>query len=93
MIDVIFGAAPLIWCSRNSLQSNAKLIVGLSVAIVVFNIVRLTFSDYLVSSGVNWSIGHNAVSGVSYFLIWLAIREIRDRQDYQMADAIDALVG
>lgn len=81
MIDVICGAIPLLWCSRRSIRSNIQLISAMAIAITTFNVARLTMSDYLVWAGVSWPIGHNAVSGVCYFVIWLVLQEIRSHHD------------
>jgi hypothetical protein len=72
-VDVWFGAIPLLWNLRWSVAANFGFFAWFAVALFVFNVFRLSLSDVLFSVGLNWDVAHNAVSGITYFAVWVWI--------------------
>jgi hypothetical protein len=70
-IDVFFGAAVLLWNRERRLIENVLALTGFGSCLFVFNLVRLTLGFFLYAHGVSWTLGHEAASGVAYFLVWL----------------------
>ena len=68
--DVWCGALAFLWIVRRSVIQNLLSIGLFTAGLFAFNIVRLSFSDFLCAHGASWNLGHNVVSGISYFLIW-----------------------
>jgi hypothetical protein len=72
-VDVWFGSIPLLWNLRRSVAANLGFFARLALAMFVFNVLRLSLSDVLFSTGLNWDLAHNVVSGIAYFAIWVWI--------------------
>jgi len=78
-IDVFFGATMLLWSRERRLSGNVLTIAGFGSCLFVFNIVRLALGFFLYGHGVSWTLGHEAASGVAYFLVWLwLMRQLND---------------
>jgi hypothetical protein len=75
--DVWCGAIPLLWNLRRSVVRNVSYVVAIGAAMIVFNVVRLSFSDVLFARGLSWDLAHNVVSGISYYLVWIWIWRTR----------------
>jgi hypothetical protein len=76
-VDVWFGCLPLLWDLRRRLTANLAFFATLAVALFAFNVVRLSFSDVLFAVGIPWDLAHNAVSGIAYFVVWVAVWRLR----------------
>ncbi|HWR34451.1 MAG TPA: hypothetical protein VN622_01105 [Clostridia bacterium] len=76
--DVWCGAVPLLWSLRRSIIRNLLYILVFGLALLFFNVARLSFSDLLFAFGIPWDLAHNVVSGVCYFVIWTWIWRHRD---------------
>lgn len=72
--DVWCAALPLIWNVRTRVSENLLLLALFTPALLAFNIFRLSISDALVAAGLSWNVGHNVISGLSYFVIWEFVR-------------------
>jgi hypothetical protein len=84
--DVWCGAIPFLWDLRQTMSRNLLRLAAFTPALFAFNVLRLTLSDVLCAHGFSWNIGHNVVSGVSYFLIWSWLRRSsRTLQPQQVA--------
>ena len=70
MADVFCGAIPLILDRKLGIRRNLILVAAFAVALVSFNVLRLSFSDVIFAWGLSWNWAHNVVSGVCYFIIW-----------------------
>ncbi|HWR16933.1 MAG TPA: hypothetical protein VN577_19045 [Terriglobales bacterium] len=68
--DAWCASIPLTWNQRATLRSNLLFLAGFTLVLFAVNIVRLSLSDVLVARGLSWNMGHNVVSGISYFLLW-----------------------
>jgi hypothetical protein len=78
-IDVLCGVIPLTWNRGRSAVSNLLTMAGFASGLFVFNILRLTLGFLLYGHGVPWAIGHEAMSGVAYFMVWLwLMRQLDD---------------
>jgi hypothetical protein len=70
-IDVCCGAIVLTWNRARSIAGNLLMVAEIASGLFVFNIIRLTIGFVLYGNGVPWLIGHEAMSGVAYFMVWL----------------------
>lgn len=70
-IDVCCGAIPIIWNRQRGVAGNFLSITEFASCLFAFNIVRLTLGFALYDHGVPWALGHEAMSGVAYFMVWL----------------------
>lgn len=70
-VDVCFGAVVLTWNRGRSLLGNLLMVAELASGLFVFNCIRLTIGFVLYGHGVPWLIGHEAMSGLAYFMVWL----------------------
>jgi hypothetical protein len=75
--DVWCGAIPLVWNLRRNIAANLLRIAIFSIVLLIFNVVRLSFSDILFAQGVPWWLAHEAVAGVAYFVVLAWIWETR----------------
>jgi len=71
--DVWCAAIPLIWNLRKSFTSNLSLLAWFTPVLFVFNIFRLSASDFFFSTGIPWMWAHEFVGGCAYFLVWVGI--------------------
>ena len=85
--DVWCGAIAFLWQLRRTILQNLVALAGFTFSLFVFNIVRLSFSDLLCARGASWNLGHNVISGISYFLIWTWLQ--RQRVNSQDSDICD----
>jgi len=70
-IDVFCGAIALSWNRERSIASNVLMVAELATGLFVFNAIRLTIGFVLFDHGAPWLIGHEAMSGVAYFMVWI----------------------
>jgi hypothetical protein len=78
-IDVCFGAIVLMWNRARSLSTNLLTMAAFAGCLFIFNVVRLALGFVLYSHRVPWTIAHEAMSGVAYFLVWLYLmRQLGD---------------
>ena len=55
---------------RNPARNLAHLAV-FSVALLAFNVLRLTASDIMYSWGLPWTWAHEVVGGAAWFAVWV----------------------
>lgn len=77
-VDVAFGAIPLLWRLRWSVQRNVIYLITFLVGLFAFNVVRLSISDLIFAAGVPWWLAHEVVAGAAYCAVWIWIWEHRD---------------
>jgi hypothetical protein len=75
--DVLCGALPLLWNLRKNVWQNLSRFVIFGAVLIAFNVFRLSVSDVLYAQGLSWDLAHNAISGVSYFLVWTYLWKTR----------------
>ena len=71
--DVWCASIPLLWARSRTLSQNLPFITLYTSGLFVFNVLRLSFSDVLYAAGVPWSIAHNFVGGIAWFVVWIWI--------------------
>ena len=77
-IDVWFGAIPLLWSLRRTVQQNLQFMFAFGVALFSFNVVRLSISDVFFNFGMPWWIAHDLLGAFAYFAVWCWIMKKRD---------------
>ena len=78
-VDVSAGAMVLLWERKRAPAANLAMMVGVAAALFVFNVVRLSLGFVLYAHHVPWSLAHEAMAGVAYFLVWVYLmRQIGD---------------
>lgn len=70
-VDVCCGAIVLSWNRGRSVFGNLLMVVEVASGLFVFNAIRLTIGFVLFDHGVPWLLGHEAMSGVAYFMVWI----------------------
>jgi hypothetical protein len=75
--DVWCAAIPLVWDLRRALSRNLLTVFLLALALVLFNVVRLSASDVLFARGLPWWLAHDVLGGVAYFIVWTWVWEHR----------------
>ncbi len=75
--DVWCGAVPLVWDLRRTFVSNLSRILLFGLALVVFNVFRLSLSDVVIAWGAPWDLAHGIIGGLAYFAVWLWIWDQR----------------
>jgi hypothetical protein len=93
-VDVWFGAIPLLWSVRRSLQHNIRFVMAVGVGLFCFNVLRLSFSDVLFSIGIPWWLAHDVISAFAYFGVWCWIMRHQDwseagRQRHSLTPSFD----
>lgn len=75
-LDAYCGSIPLLWEPRRSVARNCSFLAIYLFLLSVVNLLRLAFGMLIFSWGAPWSLSHEAMSGVFYFLlfIWIARR-------------------
>lgn len=87
-VDVWFGSIPLLWSLHRSVARNIAFAAVLAAGMFCFNVFRLSVSDVLFAAGLSWNLAHNAVSGISYFMVWVWIwSRLRNQQSYPQSAA------
>jgi hypothetical protein len=78
-VDVFCGAIPLLWNRHRPAARNLLMVAEVAGGMFIFNIFRLTLGFLLYDHGVPWALGHEAMSGVAYFMVWLwLMRQLGD---------------
>jgi hypothetical protein len=72
-VDVCAGALPLLWRRQLTVIENIWALGVAVMALMLFNVLRLTVSQLLHAQGISWDVADGVVGGFSYFLVWLAI--------------------
>jgi exosortase/archaeosortase len=75
-VDVIAGAIPLLWARHASLFRNLARMLGVVVALLTFNVVRLCLAQLLHARGLAWNMADGVLGGICYFLVltWIIHR-------------------
>jgi hypothetical protein len=68
--DVWCGSIAFLWSLRRSIAHNLAFIATFTLALLAFNILRLSVSDVLFAAGLSWNLAHNVLSGFAYFAVW-----------------------
>lgn len=75
--DVFCGSIALLWNLRKTILQNVGRIAVYGIVLLAFNVFRLSLSDVLFAAGLSWDVAHNAISGISYFLVWTYLWKTR----------------
>jgi protein-disulfide isomerase len=76
-VDVFLGSLPLLWELRRSVLRNFSRLVVVGTILFAFNVLRLEIAQVLYAHGVSWEVADGFVGGISYFLVWVVIWQLR----------------
>jgi hypothetical protein len=76
-VDVIMGSIALVWHQQVSIAGNCIRLTFWAGVLFAFNAFRLEVAVLVHLWGVGWYWVDGIVGGVGYFLVWLAIWELR----------------
>ena len=78
LIDVYCASIPLIWDVRTSLRVNGLKLIQYFFGLNLLNIIRLEIGHVLFFRGVSWTLAHEALAGITYFLVLIWV--LRQKQ-------------
>jgi hypothetical protein len=73
MIDVFFGAIPLLWRRTVATHWNLARLMAFFGGVFALNIFRLELGFVAIHQGMPWWLAHECVAGVAYFCVFLFI--------------------
>jgi hypothetical protein len=76
-LDAFFGSIPLLWRFEKGVPANLLFFAAYFAVLLAVNIARLEAGFVLFLRGVPWSLAHEAMAGVFYFVLFLWIARRR----------------
>ncbi len=79
-IDVVLGSLPLLWDLRRTLIRNLSRLMAAATLLFAFNVFRLELAQLVYACGAPWDLADGVLGGIAYFVVWVAIWEVRPWQ-------------
>jgi hypothetical protein len=76
-VDVFAGSIALLWSTHLKVTTNLLRLAAAAGMLFVFDVTRLELSHLLFWAGLPWIFAHEWLSGVAYFIVFLAVWQHR----------------
>lgn len=75
--DVWCGALAFLIDLRRSVFSNLSRLAIFTAVLFLFNVTRLSVSDFFFAHGVPWVLAHDVFAGFCYYAVWMYLWRTR----------------